>query len=303
MSVQRFTLFTEAVKGGLGGTKHAFHTHLSVWDYDTGRRRTIPLQSLKDLKDHRHILSDPNMGAELHVGIGDRFTREKADQDVARHGYSHPEDFHTHVRLKKEPGSTTFTPKFMHTKDKEQRKGWGTTLWNHLDRKLKAANLNLDHDWSNQTSDGHAWSRKTSGRGREREVAADNFKGNDELTGWVDPKSEWHMMTPAQRTAFRSYTDPLLTKGTGEFGDPKARSAKGMFGDPEIAAVRKQMRTKHGVKLHPYTVANAMHHISGTGYYKSGYTGTIPMPQLRDLFTNRNQFFVKKKVKQKELVK
>jgi hypothetical protein len=57
-----------------------------------------------------------------------------------------------------------------------------------------------------------------------------------------------------------------------------------MFGDPEIRAVRTQMKRKHGVDLHPYTIANAMHHIGGGSHYESGYTGSTRMHDLRHKF-------------------
>lgn len=284
-----FTLFTEAVKGGIGANTNKFHYHLTTHNERAGGQRTIPLRNLNDLKDHHELLSHPHTSAHLYVGIGDAASHRQANE-FARHGFTAPGHFKTHVHLRKDSGSTTFVPSFMHVADDQQRKGWGHTLWNHLDRKLKGAGLDLDHDWDNQTSAGHAWSRKTSGRGRGVEMAATpegwtkETPTNHELDGRVDRESEWHHLTGEQKQAFRAHADPLLTKGKGTFTDPTPQHEKGMFGDPEIRAVRTQMKRKHGVDLHPYTIANAMHHIGGGGLYGSGYTGSTPMHDLRNKF-------------------
>jgi len=264
-------LFTEAVKGGLGGNENGFHTHLVVHNPEmragVDYEQHIPLDSLNDISKHHALLSHPDTEAHLHIGIGDRPAVARAkdrmlgdDDDEG----PYPWDFHTHVHLKKEAGTDTFIPKYMYTNEKQRRKGWGTTLWNHVDRKLKTAGFGLEHDWSCQTPDGHVWSRKSSGVG-----STTCHRPNSILNHEIDSDSEWHTLTAAQKDAFRGHADPLLTK------------SKGMVGDPEVHAVRKQMKRKHGVDLHPYTVANVMSGITGDRW-RNNYHGSVPLRDLED---------------------
>jgi hypothetical protein len=282
MSIQRFTLFTEAVKGGMDADTHGFHFHLVTTDHHYKDTHHL-LTSLADLHKYHKLLTHPDTSATLHVGIGGKYAIDDAKSGVERGDSPEASDFTTHVRLHKPRGSNIFKPAWMTTMDSEQRKGWGTTLWNHLDRKLTKAGLGIVHDWKGQTGDGHAWSRKSSGQSNEITSQDDNT-----IAGRADPGSEWHKLSPEQKKTFRSVAAPHITRGEGEFLDPKVRRGVGLFGDTQVHAVRRELRTKHGINMHQYSVADTMHHMTG-GYgahgYTSGYHGTR-LDRLRQKFND-----------------
>lgn len=279
-------LFTEAVAGGMGADKLRLHTHLVTRQGDWGPYTTHPLTSLNDLHHHHKLLTDPKTYAELHVGIGGPLAIKGANERTDGGVSPSQHDFHTHVFLRKEKNSDTFIPAYMYTDEQHRRKGWGETIWDHLHKKITKAGLDLDHDWTGQTGPGFAWSRKTAGKDHNWKMPA-----RHDLENRLDRKSEWHHLTDRQKSDFLLAATGATRLGKGEFNDPKKRHSKGLVGNTEVGLVRAHMKKAHGINMHPFSVADTMHHMTGERgpySYVSGYHGT-PLDKLRSSFDAERQ--------------
>jgi len=184
MTLRRQPLLVEEVKGGIKSQDHEIRAHLVYHEPETepgfeletrkvyknlthddkGRR----IGSFHDaVRAHKNILADPDKRPTLHVSIRNRnepewksvtrmeVTRRRADG-------AHPK---SGLPIVRSSDSST-------SKDHERR-GWATTIYNHVGRKLKRVGLHLDHDWGKQSAMGQRWANRTTGEKPHRDARSD----------------------------------------------------------------------------------------------------------------------------------
>ena len=177
----RAPLLVESVKGGLKAQDHEIRAQLVY--HTPGEQGSGPQQVSKSLthdekgnriqsfgdavRDHKHILADPDKRPTLGISIRNR--NEPEWKSVTRMAVTRRPADGAHP----ESGLPVVRSSDSSTSKDHERQGWATTLYNHVGRKLKRAGLHLDHDWGAQSTKGQRWAQRTTGQQPHRTARSD----------------------------------------------------------------------------------------------------------------------------------